>query len=113
MQLCEYENQTLEAIAVVSCLTAKFDCPVPPEVFTFATVHDCETGLLQMNQETGNRVYESVCPMSKFAQQESPSLVTCLTASESELSSLRYLYSPSLQTSWPYTPYANMQAWVF
>ena len=28
VQLCEYENQTLEAFAVASHLSAKFDCPV-------------------------------------------------------------------------------------
>ena len=46
-QLCEYENQTLEAFVAASRLFAKFDCPV---VFLncslLATAHDRETALL-------------------------------------------------------------------
>ena len=46
MQLCEYENQTLEAFVVASHLSAKFDCPVARQnVSLLATAHDCETGL--------------------------------------------------------------------
>ena len=45
MQLCEYENQTLEAFVAATCLSAKFDCPVVRQNFSMlATV--CETGLL-------------------------------------------------------------------
>ena len=33
VQLCKYENQTLEASVAARCLCAKFDCPVVPEVF--------------------------------------------------------------------------------
>ena len=35
VQLCEYENQTLEAFVPVSCLYAKFDCPVAWQKFLF------------------------------------------------------------------------------
>ena len=48
VQLCEYENQTLEAFVAASCLIAKFDCPVARQKFSLlATAHDCETGLHQ------------------------------------------------------------------
>ena len=44
-QLCEYENQTLEAFVAASRLSAKFDCPVARQKFSLlATAHDCETG---------------------------------------------------------------------
>ena len=46
MQLCEYENQTLEALVAASRLSAKCDCPVTHQNFKLlATAHDCETGL--------------------------------------------------------------------
>ena len=46
VQLCEYENQTLEAFVAASCLYAKFDCPVARQNLSLlATAHDCETGL--------------------------------------------------------------------
>ena len=45
VQLCEYENQTLEAFVVPSRLSAKFDCPVTRQNFSLsASAHDCETG---------------------------------------------------------------------
>ena len=45
VQLCEYENQTLEAFVAASRLYAKFDCPVVRQkVALLATAHDCETG---------------------------------------------------------------------
>ena len=47
MEMCEYENQTLEAFAAASRLYAKFDCPVArQDCSLLATAHDCETGLL-------------------------------------------------------------------
>ena len=37
VQLCEYENQTLEAFVAASRLSAKFDCPVAHQNhFTFS-----------------------------------------------------------------------------
>ena len=46
VQLCEYENKTLEAFAAARCLYAKFDCSVARQKFSLlATAHDCETGL--------------------------------------------------------------------
>ena len=46
VQLCEYENQTLEAFVAASRLYAKFDCPVARQKLSrLATAHDCETGL--------------------------------------------------------------------
>ena len=48
VQLCEYENQTLEAFVAASRLYAKFDCPVARQNCPLlATAHDCETGLLE------------------------------------------------------------------
>ena len=48
VQLCEYENQTLEAFAAASRLYTKFDCPVARQNFSLlVTGHDCETGLFQ------------------------------------------------------------------
>ena len=44
-QLCEYENQTLEAFVAANRLSAKLDCPVACQTFSLlATAHDCETG---------------------------------------------------------------------
>ena len=44
-QLCEDENQTLEAFVAVSRLYAKFDCPVAHQNISFlATAHDWKTG---------------------------------------------------------------------
>ena len=46
-QLCEYENQALEAFVVASRLSAKFDCPEAYQNCSLlVTAHDCETGLL-------------------------------------------------------------------
>ena len=46
VQLCEYENQTLEVFVAVNPLYATFDRPVPHQNISFlATVHDCESGL--------------------------------------------------------------------
>ena len=46
VQLCEYENQTLEAFLAASRLYSKFDCPVARQnLLLLATAHDCETGL--------------------------------------------------------------------
>ena len=46
VQLCEYENQTLEAFVAASCSYVKFDCAVARQnVSLLATAHDCETGL--------------------------------------------------------------------
>ena len=46
VQLCEYENQTLEAFVAASRSYAKFDCPVARQNFSLLpTAHDCETGL--------------------------------------------------------------------
>ena len=48
VQLCENENQTLEAFVVSSRLYAKFNCPVAHHrFFILATAHDCEGGLLR------------------------------------------------------------------
>ena len=42
VQLCEYENQTLEAFVVASRLYTKFDCPVAHQnLSALATAHDC------------------------------------------------------------------------
>ena len=47
VQLCEYENQTLEAFVVASRLYVKYDCAVAGQNFSLlATGHDCETGVL-------------------------------------------------------------------
>ena len=47
VQLCEYENQTLEAFLAASHLYTMFDCPVVCQnVSLLAAVHDCEIGLL-------------------------------------------------------------------
>ena len=47
VQLCEYENQTLEAFVAASRLSAKFDCPVTRQKFSLlATAYDCEIGYL-------------------------------------------------------------------
>ena len=49
VQLCEYENQTLEAFAMASHLYAKFDCPVACQNLSpLATAHDYETGLFNL-----------------------------------------------------------------
>ena len=46
VQLCEYENQTLEAFVAASRLYAKFDCPMThPDCSLLATAHDGETAL--------------------------------------------------------------------
>ena len=43
------ENQTLKAFVAVSCLSAKFYCPVAREnISVLATAHDCDTGLLML-----------------------------------------------------------------
>ena len=45
VQLCEYENQTLETTVVASRLNAKFDCLVAGQNCSqncSATVHDCD-----------------------------------------------------------------------
>ena len=45
VQLCESENQTLEAFVADGRLSAKFDCPVARQnVSLLATAHDCEIG---------------------------------------------------------------------
>ena len=47
VQLCEYENQTLEAFVADSRLSAKFDCPVAHQSFSLlSTAQDRETGFL-------------------------------------------------------------------
>ena len=46
VQLCEYENQTLEAFVAASYSYVKYDCPVAQQNSSLlATAHDCETGL--------------------------------------------------------------------
>ena len=43
VQLCEYENQTLEALAAASCSYIKYDCAVARRNFSLlATAHDCD-----------------------------------------------------------------------
>ena len=45
-QLCENENQTLEAFVAASSSYVKYDCAMACQNFSLlATVHDCETGL--------------------------------------------------------------------
>ena len=57
VQLCEYENQTLEAFVAASRLYAKYACPVACQNFSLlATVHDCETGLLVVCQPHINAI---------------------------------------------------------
>ena len=47
VQWCEYENQTLEAFVVPSCLHTKLDCPVARHNFSRLTAaHNGESGLL-------------------------------------------------------------------
>ena len=41
VQLCEYENQTLEAFVAVRCLYAKFDCQVACQKFSLLTTSLC------------------------------------------------------------------------
>ena len=56
VQLCEYENQTLEAFVAASCLYAKFDCPVACQNFSLlGTAHDCETTLLTLSVLHANK----------------------------------------------------------
>ena len=46
VQLCEYENQTLEAFVAASSLYAKYDCTVVCQNLPFlATAHDYQTRL--------------------------------------------------------------------
>ena len=46
VQLCEYENQTLEAFVAASRLSATFHCAVARQNCSLlATAHDCESGL--------------------------------------------------------------------
>ena len=48
VQVCEYENQTLEAFVAASRSYVKFDCPVARQKFSLlTTAHDCENALLQ------------------------------------------------------------------
>ena len=55
VQLCEHENQTLEAFAADSRLSAKFDCPMARQnVSLLSTVHDCETGLVSPMSLSGH-----------------------------------------------------------
>ena len=55
MQLCEYENQTLEAFVVSSRFYAKFDCQVARQNFSLlATAHDCETDLFLLFLASAN-----------------------------------------------------------
>ena len=50
VQLCEYENQTLEAFVAGSRLYVKFDCAVVRQNFSLvAIVHDCKIDLLPDN----------------------------------------------------------------
>ena len=50
VQLCEYENQTLEAFVAASRLYTKFDCLVARQnVSLLATAHDRETGLFSLS----------------------------------------------------------------
>ena len=50
VQLCEYENQTLESFAA-SRLYAKFDCPVASQnASLLGTAHDQDTGLFIARQ---------------------------------------------------------------
>ena len=43
VQLCEYENKTLEAFVATRRSYDKFDCPVAHRNFSFlAPAHDCE-----------------------------------------------------------------------
>ena len=46
VQLCEYENQTLEAFVADRRSYVKYDCAVARQNLSLlATAHDCETGL--------------------------------------------------------------------
>ena len=46
VQMCEYENQTLETFVAASRLYARFDCTVAHQNFPLlSTAHVCETGL--------------------------------------------------------------------
>ena len=57
VQLCEYDNQTLEAYAVASRLYTESDCPVSRQnASLLTTAHDCETGLLKVNNQIRSEV---------------------------------------------------------
>ena len=63
VQLCEYENQTLEAFVAASRLYTKFDCPVARQsVSLLATAHDYETGLLAIS----TRVWSSSLTVPRY-----------------------------------------------
>ena len=49
----KYENQTLEAFVVASCLYDALDCPVAHQkIARLVTVHNCETGLFIIEWNT-------------------------------------------------------------
>ena len=59
-ELCEYENQTLEAFVAARSLYAKFDCPVAPQnVSLLATAHDC--GTILFLRIYGCQLYQISC----------------------------------------------------
>ena len=55
VQLCEYENQNMQAFVTASRLYAKFDCPVACQNFSLLDIakHDCETGLYSTQAAVG------------------------------------------------------------
>ena len=56
VQLCEYENQTLEAFVVASRSYVKYDCAVARQNCSLlATAHDCETGLFTVNNKDSSK----------------------------------------------------------
>ena len=60
MQLCELENQTLEAFVAASRSYIKYDCAVARQYLSLlVTAHDCETGLYALQQHMLMGVYFS------------------------------------------------------
>ena len=60
VQVCEYENWTLEVFVVVSRLYDKFDCPVAHQNISFlTTARVCETDLLDSKLSSQNFILYS------------------------------------------------------
>ena len=64
VQLCEYENQTLEAFVAASCSYIKYDCAVAHQNFSLLAthVHDCESCLFStINKHLLNPTLSKLC----------------------------------------------------
>ena len=72
VQLCEYENQTLEAFVAASRSYVKYDCAVAHQnVSLLATAHDCEAAFNidpSNNDVIRRKALESASCVNKFSQ---------------------------------------------